>query len=89
MPGQEDKTVYEVAEGNTVILRATANAGYEFKEWQYANELNDSINWAPVVDCYYCGVTTTPDELTFVMNGDMAVMAVFAAKRCVCCVDTL
>ena len=78
--GQEDKTVYQVAEGDTVILLATPNEGYEFKEWKYANELNDSINWAPVVDCYYCGVTTNPDELTFVMSGDIAIMAEFAAK---------
>lgn len=80
LEGQEGKVVYQVAEGDTVILRATPNAGYEFKEWQYANELNDNINWAQVVECYYCGVTTNPDELTFVMSGDIAVMAVFSAK---------
>ncbi len=80
LDGYEGKTVYEVAEGDTVILRATANEGYEFKEWQYANELDGDIAWAPVINCYYCGVTTTPDELTFVMTEDIAVMAVFAAK---------
>jgi len=66
----EPLAVYEVAEGDTVILRATANEGFEFKEWKYANESNPE----------WTAYDEELDELTFVMTEDVEIMAEFAEK---------
>ena len=72
----EGKLVYEVVEGDSVIIRATANEGYDFKNWKYANDLKN-LNWVSEENCYYCGLAADEAELSFEMKEDIAIMAVF------------